>query len=170
MAKRLLKDFANVRFSVSATTRSPRPGEIDGKHYQFLKESEFEEKANSGEFLEWEEVYNGTKYGTLRKTVENELKKGYYILLDIDILGALNVKKKFGDRALGIFIAPPSLDTLRQRLIDRGSETDHSLKKRLERAKKEMLYADKFDHQIVNDNLDEAYQKIKHIVENFIKK
>src|SRR5699024_4880678 len=146
--KRLLEDIEKVRFSVSATTRSPRPGEIEGKHYQFLNESEFEEKADSGEFLEWEEIYNGTKYGTLRKTVENELKKGYFVLLDIDVLGALNVKKKFGDRALGIFIAPPSLDTLRQRLIDRGSETDQSLKRRLDRAKEEMLYADKFDHQI----------------------
>lgn len=170
MATRLMKELDNVRFSVSATTRSPRPGEIDGEHYQFLKESEFEEKVDSGEFLEWEEVYNGTKYGTLRKTIENELKKGYFVLLDIDVLGALNVKRKFGDRSLVIFIAPPSLDTLRQRLIDRGSETDQSLEKRLERAKKEMLYADKFDYQIVNDNLDETYQKIKHIVENFIKK
>lgn len=170
MTTRLLRDFENMRFSVSATTRAPRPGEIDGKHYQYLKESEFEEKIASGEFLEWEEVYNGTKYGTLRKTVEDELNNGYFILFDIDVLGALNVKKKFGDRALVIFIAPPSLETLRQRLIDRGSETDQSLEKRLERAKKEMLYADKFDNFIVNDNLDETYQQIRHIVENFIKK
>lgn len=168
MANRLLKEYENIHFSVSATTRTPRPGEVDGEHYHFLKENDFDEKIETGEFLEWEEVYNGTKYGTLRKSIENELKKGYFILLDLDVLGALNVKKKFGDRALAIFIAPPSIETLRERLIDRGSETEQSLEKRLERAKEEMLYADKFDHLIENVNLDETYQQINHIVKNFV--
>lgn len=170
MARRLLEDFDQLRFSVSATTRASRPGERDGIDYQFLSEEEFNEKIQAGEFLEWEEVYNGTKYGTLQRTIENELKKGYFVLLDIDVLGAMNVKRKFGDRALVIFIAPPSLDILKQRLMNRGSESDQSLESRLDRAKKEMLYADKFDHRVVNDNLEETYQTIKQIADNFIKK
>ena len=148
----------------------PRPGEVEGRDYQFLSDQEFKQKIEEGEFLEWEEVYRGVKYGTLRKTIENELEKGYYVLFDLDVLGALNVKKKFGDRALVIFLAPPSLEVLRQRLIDRGSETDQSLKKRLERAKKEMSYADRFDKTVVNDHLDDTYQQVRQIVENFIKK
>ncbi|HLR90283.1 MAG TPA: guanylate kinase [Balneolaceae bacterium] len=170
MAERLLKDFDKLHFSVSATTRPPRPGEVEGRDYQFLSDQEFKQKIEEGEFLEWEEVYRGVKYGTLRKTIENELEKGYYVLFDLDVLGALNVKKKFGDRALVIFLAPPSLEVLRQRLIDRGSETDQSLKKRLERAKKEMSYADRFDKTVVNDHLDDTYQQVRQIVENFIKK
>lgn len=170
MAERLLRDFDKLQFSVSATTRPPRPGEVEGKNYQFLSDDEFKQKIEADEFLEWEEVYRGVKYGTLRKTIENELKKGYFILFDLDVLGALNVKEKFGDRALVIFLAPPSLEVLRQRLMDRGSETDQSLKKRLERAKKEMSYADRFDKIVVNDHLDDTYQQVRQIVENFIKK
>src|SRR5690625_5634437 len=94
MAERLLKDFDKLHFSVSATTRPPRPGEVEGRDYQFLSDQEFKQNIEEGEFLEWEEVYRGVKYGTLRKTIENELEKGYYVLFDLDVLGALNVRSE----------------------------------------------------------------------------
>jgi guanylate kinase len=121
MTNRLLKDFDEIRFSVSATTRKPREGEKNGVHYFFLSREEFRKKADSGEFLEWEEFYNGTMYGTLRTVVENDLNKGYFVLLDIDVLGAKNVKEMYGDEALAIFITPPSIDVLKQRLIATGN-------------------------------------------------
>lgn len=170
MAKRLLSDFKNLQFSVSATTRAPRKDEVHGKHYYFISKEDFKEKIERGEFLEWEEFYNGTMYGTLRKTIENDVEKGYFTLLDVDVLGALNVKSSFGEDAKTIFIAPPSLEVLKQRLISRGSETDESLKLRLDRAEKEMTYKNKFDDVVVNDKLDEAYSKLKSIITTFIDK
>jgi guanylate kinase len=168
MTNRLLKDFDEIRFSVSATTRKPREGEKNGVHYFFLSREEFRKKADSGEFLEWEEFYNGTMYGTLRTVVENDLNKGYFVLLDIDVLGAKNVKEMYGDEALAIFLTPPSIDVLKQRLIARGTETEQSLQTRLERAEKEMAYASHFDTVVVNDDLETAYGEIKKTVSNFI--
>jgi guanylate kinase len=169
MSNRLLNDFEQIRFSVSATTRAPRKGEIDGKHYHFLSKDEFKKRVREGEFLEHEEFYNGTMYGTLRSAVENELDKGYFILLDIDVLGARNVKQMYGDEALTIFIKPPSIDTLKERLLARGTETEASLQTRLERAEEEMAYADTFDFVVINDNLETAYSQIREKVSNFIK-
>ena len=168
MKKRLMEDFDLVRFSVSATTRKPREGEADGLDYYFLSRDEFREKIEQGDFLEWEEFYNGTMYGTLRSAVENDLKKGYFILLDIDVLGAKNVKTMYGSEALAIFISPPSIDVLKERLIARGTEDPYSLRTRLKRAKKEMAYADQFDIHIVNDDLDRAYSEVKKTVSTFI--
>ncbi|MCC5907859.1 MAG: guanylate kinase [Balneolaceae bacterium] len=168
MTKKILSDFDEVKFSVSATTRKPRQGETDGEHYHFLPKEEFIKKVENDDFLEWEELYNGTMYGTLRRSVENELKKGYFILLDIDVLGALNVKKMYGDEALGIFLAPPSLDVLAERLRHRGTETEETLHSRIERAKKEIGYTRRFDEVVVNDDLETAYSQIKKIVSNFI--
>lgn len=168
MTKRLLKDFDNIRFSVSATTRKPRRGEKDGVHYHFLSKEEFSKKVENNEFLEWEEFYNGTKYGTLRSVVEKELNKGYFILLDIDVLGAKNVKEQYGDEVLALFIKPPSLDVLKSRLIERGTETEETLKTRVKRAKKEMAYASDFDTVVVNDDLETAYHQIRETVSTFI--
>lgn len=168
MTKRLLKDFSNIRFSVSATTRKPREGEKEGIHYHFLSKEEFKKKIENGDFLEWEEFYNGTLYGTLRSNVEKELEKGYFILLDIEVLGALNVKQIFGDEALAIFIQPPSLDVLKKRLLKRGTEDERTLETRIDRAKKEMAYASRFDNVVINDDLEEAYSQIKELVTNFI--
>lgn len=168
MTKRLLNDFDNIRFSVSATTRKPRQGEKEGIHYHFLSMEEFRKKIENGDFLEWEEFYNGTLYGTLRSNVEKELEKGYFILLDIEVLGALNVKKIFGDEALAIFIQPPSLDVLKKRLLKRGTEDERTLETRIDRAKKEMAYASRFDNVVINDDLEEAYSQIKELVTNFI--
>ncbi len=168
MTKRLLKEFDKIRFSVSATTRPPRKGEVDGVHYHFLSKEEFREKIKNNEFLEWEEFYNGTMYGTLRSVVENELNKGYFILLDIDVLGAKNIKTQYGDEVLTLFIKPPSLDVLKSRLIARGTETEKTLETRIKRAKKEMEYATEFDAVIVNDDLETAYHQIKETVSTFI--
>ena len=168
MTKRLLQDFSNIHFSVSATTRPPREGEKEGIHYYFLSKEEFEDRVERGDFLEWEEFYNGTLYGTLRSDVENELEKGYFILLDIEVLGALNVKKIFGDEALAIFIQPPSLDVLKERLMKRGTEDEQTVQTRIDRAKKEMEYANCFDHVIINDDLETAYGQIHEIVTNYI--
>lgn len=170
MTKRLLNDLDNLQFSVSATTRAPRKGEEHGKHYYFISKDDFKKKIEDGDFLEWEEFYNGTMYGTLRQTIENDIEKGYFTLLDVDVLGALNVKSGFGESVKTIFIAPPSLEVLKQRLISRGSETEESLKLRLDRAGKEMTYKNKFDNVVVNDDLDEAYSELKSIITTFIDK
>ena len=168
MAKKLLSDFDKLKFSVSATTRLPRPGEKEGRDYHFITAQEFQERVQKGQFLEWEEFYNGTMYGTLKAHVESELEKGYFIMLDVDVLGALNVKKIYGENALSIFIKPPSMDILEERLRNRGTESEESLKIRLERAEKEITYAEKFDRVIVNDNIETAYSKIYKAVKNFI--
>lgn len=168
MTNRLLDDFENIKFSVSATTRLPRIGEKEGVHYHFLSKDEFIKRIEKGDFLEWEEFYNGTLYGTLRSNVEKELEKGYFILLDIEVLGALSIKKIYGDEALTIFLQPPSLDVLRQRLQNRGTEDASRIQTRIDRARKEMAYADRFDHVIVNDDLETAYRRVRKIVKNFI--
>ncbi len=168
MSNRLLEEFEDLKFSVSATTRPPREGETEGIHYHFLTRDEFKKRIKNNEFLEWEEFYNGTMYGTLRESVESELEKGYFILLDIDVLGALNVKKIFGNNALAVYLAPPSIDILKKRLKLRGTESEETLKTRIERAKKEMTYADKFDQVVVNDDLETAYNQLKEIVSTFI--
>lgn len=168
MAKKLLDDFDTLKFSVSATTRKPRSGEIDGKDYYFLTKETFEDRVQNQEFLEWEEFYNGTMYGTIKAHVESELEKGYFVMLDVDILGALNVKKIYGDDALTIFIKPPTMDILEQRLRDRGTESEESLSVRLERAEKEITYADKFDLLVTNDKIEAAYSEINEAVRKFI--
>jgi len=168
MAKRLLNEFPDLTFSVSATTRPPRKGEIDGKDYHFLSKEEFQKKIDAGEFLEWEEFYKGTRYGTLQSDVEYQLNKGYFILLDIDVLGALNIKNIYRDEALTLFILPPSLQILEERLRNRDTETEETLKTRLERAQKEISYSDKFDKVVVNDDLETAYSEIKQAVKHFM--
>jgi len=168
MAKRLLNDFTEIKFSVSATTRTPRKGETDGIDYHFLSREDFRKRIKDNEFLEWEEFYNGTMYGTLKAAVESELNKGYFVMLDIDVLGALNVKRMYGEKALSIFISPPSFDILRERLRNRGTESDESLVLRLKRAKKELEYADRFDLKVINEDIESTYSKIKRTVQTFL--
>ncbi len=164
----LLKEFDNIVFSVSATTRPPRKNETDGVDYYFVSEEEFKEKIGRNEFLEWEQVYGGTYYGTLRSDIEKLRNKGYFTLLDIDVQGALNIKQQFKDDALGIFIKPPSIQVLKKRLIDRGTDSESKIKERLEKSKSELSYAGRFDHVVVNDKLEEAYNMVRDIVENFM--
>lgn len=166
--KRLMQEMPLLRFSVSATTRKPRENEQNGVDYYFLSHDEFDKKIANNEFLEWESFYGGNKYGTLYSAVENQLDKGYFCILDIEVKGAVNVKTLYGTKALSIFIKPPSLDVLKQRLIDRGTETPESLALRLERAEMELQLESAFDYSVINDNLDQAYALVKHYIETFI--
>lgn len=168
IAHRLLHDFPKIKFSVSATTRPPRQGEKEGKDYYFLSRDEFDKKIEKNEFLEWEEFYNGSRYGTLRSEVDKLIESGYFPLLDIEVKGALNVKRIYGTRSVSIFIRPPSIEELKKRLLNRGSENHESLKTRLDRAEKELRYANKFDYVVINDKLEIAYKQITTIVKSFI--
>lgn len=168
IAKRLFEDYPELKFSVSATTRSPRSGEENGVHYHFLTAQEFQDRIDHNDFLEWEEFYGGTRYGTLRSEVDKKLDSGYFVLLDIEVKGAVNVKNIYGDDCLGIFIMPPSLQVLKQRLEARGTESDATLALRLERAEEELSYADRFDQTIINDDLETAYAQVKDAVNQFM--
>lgn len=168
LAKMLFAEFESLKFSVSATTRSPREGEKNTVHYHFLSKPEFQQKIDENDFLEWEEFYNGTRYGTLRSEVDKKLKTGYFILLDIDVKGAVNVKQIYGDDCLSLFIQPPSILVLKQRLEARGTENEETLALRLERANEELEYAGQFDHVIINDELDVAYAQVKQVVSEFM--
>lgn len=168
LINRLMTEIPELRFSISATTRSPRDNEKNGVHYYFITKEEFMKKAAAGEFLEWEEFYAGTCYGTLRSEVDKNLKSGYFVLLDLEVKGAVNVKHLYGGNCLSIFIQPPSLQQLRQRLMKRGTENDKSLTLRLERAEEELTYADRFDRIIINDDLETAYIELKQAVSKFL--
>ena len=167
IAQRLLKEYPKIQFSVSATTRKPRKGEQDGEDYYFLSEEEFDQKIEDEKFLEWEH-YSGNRYGTLRSEVDKLVESGYFPLLDIEVKGALNVQRLYNSGAISIFIEPPSLEELKNRLSKRGSETENSLQQRLKRAEMEIKYADRFDYSVVNDDLEEAYTEVKNIIEPFI--
>lgn len=168
MARKLFEEFENLKFSVSATTRPPREGEEHGIDYYFLSDEDFRKKIEEGDFLEWEEFYGGKKYGTLRSEVDKKINSGYFILLDVEVKGAVNVKDIYGDQCLSIFIKPPSMQALKDRLLNRGTEDDETLRLRLDRAKEELSYADRFDHVVINDELDTAYEEIREQVSEFM--
>lgn len=165
---RILEDFPMLEFSVSACSRQPRPNEIHGRDYYFLPVEEFREKVENQEFLEWEEVYQNQMYGTLKTEVYRIWAKNHAVIFDVDVVGGSNLKKYFGDKALSIFIMPPSLETLKERLKNRGTETPETLKKRVEKAEFEMTFAPKFDLQIINDQLDIAVLETKNAVKKFL--
>ncbi|MDA0907102.1 MAG: guanylate kinase [Bacteroidetes bacterium] len=168
MKDRLMDDFPSMKFSVSATTRDPRPGEIDGEHYHFMSEAQFDEALEEDKFLEWEQVFSGTRYGTLRDSVDELLQKGYFILFDVDVKGARSLKSAFEDDALVLYLRPPSMEILKERLVDRGTESSQDIEERLQRAQKEMQEALMFDATILNDDLEEAYREVRDFVEAFI--
>ena len=168
IAKRLFEDFDRLKFSVSATTRKPREGEEHGKHYFYLTPEEFQKKINQNDFLEWEEFYGGQRYGTLQSEVDKKLKSGYFVLLDVEVKGAVNINELYGEECLSIFIKPLSINTLKQRLIDRGTENEETLNLRIERAQEELTYADRFDRIIINDDLETAYAQVKEVVTEFM--
>ncbi len=169
LARRLLKDFPHLKFSVSATTRPPRAHELHGHDYFFLTPEQFRDAINRNDFLEWEEFYGGKRYGSLISEVEKELEKGYFVLFDIEVKGALNVKAHYGDQALAVFIRPPSDAVLVERLRNRGTESAESLQFRLDRARMELGYADRFDRVIVNDDLERCYSELHEMVTSFMK-
>jgi len=157
-----------VEFSISACSRTPRGEEKDGEHYYFLSPEEFRSKVEAKEFLEWEEVYPGRYYGTLRSEVCRIWKKGKQVIFDIDVVGGVNLKKLYGDQALSVFIKAPSLSVLKERLVARNTEDEANLNMRLEKAEEEMTYAKDFDIVIVNENLktaqNEAFQKVTDFI------
>lgn len=158
----------DLGFSISATSRSPRGEERHGREYYFLTPGEFDRRVEAGHFVEWEEVYAGTKYGTLREEVERVTGSGRNLIMDIDVKGALNVKKQFGDEAMALFILPPDLGTLEARLRGRNTDSEESLRKRIEKAEFEISFADRFDMRVVNDNLDHAVAEVERAIRDFI--
>ncbi len=168
IVQHLLKKFPQLAFSVSATTRTRRPGETDGVDYYFLEPLEFQRKIEAGAFVEWEEVYANQYYGTLRTELERLWRLGKDIIFDIDVKGALSLKEQYGERALTVFIRPPSLQDLEQRLRDRQTEDEKNLQKRLRRMSEELNFENKFDRLLVNDVLSEALAEAESIVSEFI--
>ncbi len=163
----LLKKYPFLEFSVSATSRAPRGKEVDGKDYYFFTTDQFERKIANGEFVEYEEVYAGSYYGTLRSEVQRIWDKGNIIIFDIDVKGGVNLKKLYASNALAIFIQPPSIQELRNRLIGRGTDSMEAIEKRVAKAEEELTYAEKFDITLVNDKLEEALLQAEKIVEEF---
>lgn len=155
-------------FSVSATSRKPRGKEQNGVEYYFLTPEEFRAKIALGEFLEYEEVYKDQFYGTLKSEVDRRLAEGQNVLFDIDVKGALNIKRIYGTRAITIFIQPPTVDELSRRLHSRGTETEELIQKRLARAEYELGFAPQFDHTIVNDDLDRAVRETEALLHAFL--
>ena len=159
----LISRNSDIRMSVSATTRPPRPGEIDGVHYFFKSEEEFQNMIESGAFLEYMRVFNTHFYGTPKSFVEQELAEGRSVILEIDVQGAMRVKAAYPEAVL-IFIAPPSMSELKTRLIGRGTESAEAVERRFETAYKELEYVKKYDYVVVNDILDLAIARVEHII------
>ena len=156
------------RFSISATSRKPRGSEQDGVEYYFLTEEDFRRRISEGDFLEYEEVYPGCFYGTLRSEVDRTLARGENVILDIDVQGGLNVKKIYGDRALTLFIQPPSIERLRERLERRGTDAPEVIERRLAKAETELSFAHRYDEVVVNDDLEEACRDAARVIEDFL--
>ena len=159
-----------MEFSISATSRPPRGTEKHGLEYYFLSEDEFRAKIANNEFLEYEEVYPGKFYGTLRSEVDRISSENKNVVFDIDVVGGLNIKKEYGDRALAVFIAPPSVEVLRERLQGRGTDTVEMIDKRVDKAEYEMSFAPRFDVVIVNDDLEKAKTEAEKVISDFLSK
>jgi len=170
IVKELLNSELNLEFSISASSRPKRPNEIDGKDYYFLSVDEFKNKIANNDFLEWEEVYKDNYYGTLKSEVERIWATGNNVIFDVDVIGGLNIKKYYKKKALSVFVMPPSLKHLEERLKKRSTESEESLKKRLDKAKHELTYSKQFDRIIVNDDLETAINAAKNIIKYFLKK
>ena len=158
----------NLYFSISCTSREPRGAEQNGVEYFFLTEEEFRNKIANDEFLEYEEVYAGRFYGTLKQQVERQLEAGQNVVFDVDVKGGVNIKKFYGDRALSLFIQPPSVEELRRRLEGRGTDTPEAIENRLAKAEYELTFAPQFDQVVVNDDLDTAEQEALHLLQDFL--
>lgn len=158
----------NLAFSISATTREPRRGESDGINYYFLSENEFKQAIANDELVEYEEVYPGRYYGTLKKEIERICQLGKNVILDIDVKGGINVKKQYGNDALSIFIMPPSIEILRHRLLSRGTDTIEAINERVGKAEYEISFAKQFDCHIINDVLKTAISETEQIIKKFV--
>lgn len=167
----LMKEHPELRlaFSISCTSRPPRGTEQNGVEYFFLSAEEFRQRIDNGEFLEYEEVYEGRFYGTLKAQVERQLEAGQNVVFDVDVKGGVRIKEYYGDEAMSIFIQPPSIATLRQRLEGRGTDAPEVIDQRIARAEFELTFAEKFDKRVVNDQLEQAEAGTLKIVEEFLK-
>ena len=168
IVRHLLEQDLNLEFSISATSRGMRHTETDGKDYYFLTPQEFRSKIDNHEFLEWEEVYAGTFYGTLKSEVERIRSNGQNVIFDVDVVGGCNIKKFYGDDALAVFIQPPSIEELRKRLISRSTDSPEVIEKRVAKAKYELTFASQFDRIIVNEHLETAFAEAEKCIREFI--
>ncbi len=157
-----------LKFSVSATSRAMRPNEKDGVDYRFLSVEEFKDRIGKGEFVEWEEVYDNQFYGTLKSEIRRIWAGGHNVVFDVDVVGGINLKRHFGEKALSIFVQPPSLEVLEQRLRGRSTEDEESLTKRLDKAEEELKLASQFDVILVNDDLELAKQEAVNLIKNHL--
>jgi len=161
---------SKLGFSVSVTTRQPRPNEIDGREYHFLDIDTFKRKVNNGDFLEYEEVYSGILYGTLWSEVKKIWSENKIVVFDVDVKGGLNLKRKFGDQALAVFLRPPSVDTLMDRLKNRSTAGEHQLQQRIEKAQYELSFENEYDVVVVNDVLEDTFAQCEQLVNDFFSK
>ncbi len=168
LVRYLMDEIPSLEFSVSAASRKARKGERHGHDYYFLTAEDFRKKIANDEFVEWEEVYEDHYYGTLLSEVERIRNNGNHVVFDVDVKGGVNIKKQFGDQALAVFVKPPSVEALEERLIGRNTETKETLKKRLDRAVYELGFEDKFDVILINDNLEKAKEESLILVNNYI--
>lgn len=166
--KQVIRDFPQLEFSISATSRPPRGEEKHGVDYYFFSADEFRKAIEQERFAEWEEVYAGTHYGTLKSEMERIWESGKSIIFDIDVKGGINLKNVFGDRALSIFIMPPSIGELEKRLVGRGTDSPEAISRRIAKAEKEIEDAKFFDVTVVNDDLQRAVEEVKGAIGSFI--
>lgn len=159
-----------IDFSISATSRAPRGEEQHGKEYYFLSVDDFRNRVANDEFVEYEEVYEGCFYGTLKSELQRVWNEGKCIVFDVDVVGGVNIKKMFGDKAMSIFVQPPSVEALRSRLVGRGTDSAEKIEQRLAKAEYELGFASQFDRVIVNDNLDSAKAEVEAVVRDFLEK
>lgn len=169
IVRELLKRFPQFEFSISATSRQPRGKEQHGVDYYFLSNEEFRQRVERDEFVEWEEVYQGTCYGTLKSEVERIWAKGNVIVFDVDVMGGISLKRLFGEDACSVFIMPPSVEELERRLRGRGTDAEEVIQKRVGKAEFELSKAPEFDHTVVNDVLEDAVNEATEIINNFLK-
>lgn len=168
LIKYLLDKGVNLEFSISATTRKPRGNEEDGREYYFLTTGDFNDKLERDQFVEWEEVYTDHRYGTLKSELERIWSKGNHVLFDVDVKGAMNLKRIFGERAISVFIKPPSVKELEKRLLGRATDDGDMIKMRVNKAQEEMKLAEQFDFIVVNDKLEEAKEELFSIITTFL--
>ncbi len=166
---KIMEKYENLHFSISATSRPPRGNEQNGVEYFFLTLEEFKKKIKDNEFIEYEEVYPDKFYGTLRSQVDEQIKRGENVVFDVDVKGGINIKKQFGKRALSIYIMPPSIEELRNRLVKRGTDSPEMIEQRVAKAEQELTFVNQFDKMIVNDILDVAVEEALQVVTDFLK-
>ncbi|MFA5850575.1 MAG: guanylate kinase [Bacteroidales bacterium] len=167
VVRHLLDKYPFLEFSVSATSRLPRGEEVNGRDYFFLDKSDFIKRIEAGDFVEYEEVYSGSFYGTLKSEVERIWLSGKIVVFDIDVKGGVNLKKLYGESALAVFVQPPSTDVLRERLVARGTDSPDTIERRVAKANEELTYSKYFDRVLVNDNLDNCLKEAEKLVEKF---